>query len=304
MSVETARARRRGVAVPYDFRTPNRVSREHARLLEIAFETFARQWATQLATSLSCPTGVTLVAVTQRTYDEYVDGLVSPTALVPFVTDAALGHGVLQLSTQTALAHVDHALGGPGGEQPHRELTEIEASLTRGLIARALGTLEYAFAAVAPLTAGVEDLQQNPQLMQVARAGDALVVAQFSILVGTLELPATMMLQLTPLVARMAAAAATDTRSSDELEAHHEQALTLAGSVAEVPMDVSVRLTTVASSPERVLALAVGDLVRVPHPTGRPLEVAAADIVFAHAVATVHGNRQACLITSTEENPR
>ena len=304
MSVETARARRRGVPVPYDFRTPNRVSREHARLLEIAFETFARQWATQLATSLSCASGVSLVQVSQRTYDEYVDGLVTPTALVPFVTDAALGHGVLQLSTQTALAFVDHALGGSGGEQPHRELTEIEASLTRGLIARALSTLGYAFAAVAPLTATVEDLQQNPQSMQVARAGDALVVAQFSILIGTVELPATMMLQLTALVARMTAAAATDTRTEDELVAQYEEALTLAGSVAEVPMAVSVRFTSVSSSPERVLALGVGDLVRLPHPTGRPLEVAAADVVFAHAVATVRGNRQACLVTSTEENLR
>ena len=38
--------------VPYDFRRPNKFNREHQRALQIASETFARQFTTVLSLSL------------------------------------------------------------------------------------------------------------------------------------------------------------------------------------------------------------------------------------------------------------
>ena len=47
-----ARRRRRGSVSAYDFRHPTKLSRDHARGLQIVYETFARQWATQMTASL------------------------------------------------------------------------------------------------------------------------------------------------------------------------------------------------------------------------------------------------------------
>ena len=56
-----ARSRRRThVPEPYDFRRPMTMAREHARVLEMAFETFARQWGNQLTARLRAMAQVTL----------------------------------------------------------------------------------------------------------------------------------------------------------------------------------------------------------------------------------------------------
>jgi flagellar motor switch protein FliM len=299
----TARARRRGVVVGYDFSAPARLSREHSRLLEIAFETFARQWTTQLGSRLRCHTQVSLTSVTEETYDAYVAALPGPSALVPF-SQEGYGIGVLQLSTRSALAHLDHALGGPGGEQPHRQLTDIEVSVTLGMCERALGTLGYAFAAVAPLQPRVDGLQQDPQLVQAARATDMVVVATFNVELGRHVEQATLMLPLAPLMARLSSAAPEDVRSVEEIQRAFEAARTLSAAMTDVPVDVAVRMSPVPVPPERVLRLAVGDLLPLSHPSSRPLEVAVADTVVGSAVPTTRGNRRACLIVRHEEDPR
>lgn len=44
----SARRQRSGQPEAYDFRRPMTLAREHGRVFEMAFETFARQWGTQL----------------------------------------------------------------------------------------------------------------------------------------------------------------------------------------------------------------------------------------------------------------
>ena len=65
-------ARRRSGPQTYDFRRPNKFSREHVRALQIVNETFARQFATVLASTLRAVSHVSLTSVDQLTYDEYI----------------------------------------------------------------------------------------------------------------------------------------------------------------------------------------------------------------------------------------
>ena len=61
---------------PFDFRRPNKFSRDHVRALQIVNETFARQFGTILSTTLRAVSTVTLAGVEQMTYDEYVLSLI------------------------------------------------------------------------------------------------------------------------------------------------------------------------------------------------------------------------------------
>src|SRR5262249_3396485 len=73
--------RRNAGPQPYDFRRPNKFNRDHVRALQIVSETFARQMTTVLATTLRAVSTVTLGAVEQLTYDEYVRGVPNPSYL-------------------------------------------------------------------------------------------------------------------------------------------------------------------------------------------------------------------------------
>uniref|UniRef100_UPI0037045857 hypothetical protein n=1 Tax=Vibrio cidicii TaxID=1763883 RepID=UPI0037045857 len=66
----------------YDFRRPTTLAREHSRVLELAFETFARQWATQLTAKVRVLSQVTCDSVAMQTYDEYAASLPATTAMV------------------------------------------------------------------------------------------------------------------------------------------------------------------------------------------------------------------------------
>lgn len=299
------RTRRRGAVVEYDFAAPARLSREHTRLLEVAADTFARQWTTQLASRLTCPVAVGLAEVTQSTYDAYVESMPAVPALVVFTLD--LGDpatSVLQLTSGTALAHLDHSLGGPGGTQPERTLTEIETTVTLAMVTRALGTLGYAFAALGSPAATVEGLQQDAQLLGAGKATDVVVVATFTVQVGEHTENATLMLPMAPLLQRLGALAPQDVRTPAEIERAAEAARTMRSLLPEVPVEAAVSMSGLRVPPEQVLALAVGDVLRLSHPTDRPLLLSVAGVPVARAVTTSRGPRRAALIVSREEDSR
>ncbi|MEJ5944069.1 flagellar motor switch protein FliM [Pseudokineococcus basanitobsidens] len=299
----SARARRRGAVVPWDFRASGRMAREHLRVLELAFETLARQWTTQMVTRLRVDVGVELRAVEQTTYDEHAGTLPVPSPLVVLGTDVGAA-GLLHIPAELVLAVVDHGLGGPGGHQEPRELTELEVGVLRDLGDKAMTALEYAFATITPLGAHRTGTEQIPQLAQAAQASDQVVVAHLGVTVGPTTAEATLALVLAPLQARLGAGSAPTSRSSEELAAEARAQAAVAGAMPEVPVDVGLRLTPARTTSDRVLALSVGDVVPLGHPTHRPLEVVVAGLVVARAVPTASATRLACMVVSTEEDPR
>ena len=201
---ETARPRRgstsskRSGAEPelYDFRRPLTLAREHARLLEMAFERFARQWGTQMTARLRVLSNVTLDQLILLPYDEYVSTLPTPTAMVLCTVEQTRQTAVLQLPVGAAMVWIDYLFGGAGrgDDREGRELTEIEFTLVKDLLQHTLGDLGYAFATVTPIDVSVKSVQYNPQFVQAVPAGDAVLVAQFTVRTAEREDTATFML--------------------------------------------------------------------------------------------------------------
>lgn len=292
-------ARRSSKPVPYDFRRPTKLSRESARTLEMAYETVARQWSTLLGSAISAQCQVTFEAVGQHSYDDYVSALESPTVLAVFSPEPHVGHGFLQLSLSTAYSSIDRMLGGPDGEQPERNPTEIEAALLGRLIERLLGELRYGLTAVTELTPRLRTLEYNPQFMQIAAATDLFVVARFTIAIGgskAVPAAATVALPMSVLVSRPN----PDDEDAETVAQRRAARTAMVDLVDEVPVDVSVRFASRSMTSDRILALQVGDVVRLHHPADRPLDVVASGVVCAHGIAGTQGPRAACLVVSTE----
>ena len=66
MTQAARRTKRSAVPEPYDFRRPMTLAREHGRVLEMAFETYARQWGTLLTSRLRVVAQATLESVELR----------------------------------------------------------------------------------------------------------------------------------------------------------------------------------------------------------------------------------------------
>lgn len=290
----------REAVVAYDFRRPSKLSREHVRVLQMAYETFARRLTTLLTSGLRQVCQVTITDISQQSYEEYVTSLPQQTFLVPLSLPQLGGTGVLEFSLQTALTSIDHMLGGPGGEQAPRALTDIETSLMRGLIDEIVGVLRYSLEPVVPLTPAPGNIEYNPQFLQASAAPDAVVVGTFEMIVGSTHCTLTLCLPLAPLLPRLMTQRPREDNDLARMAAQ-DTARRLQERLGEVPVDVTVRFRPLELSPATILALREGDIVPIPHRVGSSLQVQAGGVIFAQAVAGKSGSRLAALIVKNHQ---
>src|SRR3954468_15436316 len=97
-----------GGPTAYDFRRPVKLSREHVRTLQTAFETYARSCGTLLTTRLRVVSSVTLAAVEQLNYDEYVASLNNPTVIAVVALDPLDGAVLLEMASSACMTAIDH----------------------------------------------------------------------------------------------------------------------------------------------------------------------------------------------------
>jgi len=281
-------------AEPYDFRRPTTLAREHARVLELAFETFARQWGTQLTAKVRVVSQVTCEQVAMQTYDEYASGLPATTAMVLCVLDGSNAKAVIQFPTSSALAWVSYMLGSNHAQvAPDRKFTHIEQALVRRLFDDALEDLRYSLGSLLVTSIAVDAIQYNSQFAQAAATADLMIVATFAIRVGDNAATATLAIPAAVLLPQLGQANPTST------VAHARQLIS--AQMAAVPVEVSLRLTPAIVRPSRILALAVGEVIKIPHPQHRPLDVTVDGQPMARAAVGSNGSRLACVVVTTEE---
>ena len=187
MSVTTGtkRGRNQPNVVPFDFRRPNKFSRDHVRAFQIVHETFARQLSTVLATTLRAGANCTLGTVEQLTYDEYVRSLPNPSYLIVLSLSPLPGAAILQFPLPIVFAAIDRLLGGTGDSvSPKRPLTEIESNLMRSVVDRTLRELEYAYETLVRVEAEIVQQEFNPQFAQIAAPSDMAMVVSFDTRIG------------------------------------------------------------------------------------------------------------------------
>src|SRR5919199_2059982 len=109
----------------YDFRRPDRFSKEHLRAIQNIHETFARVTASSLSSYLRSTTTVSLSSIEQVVYDEYVHQLDNPTLVNLVELQPLAGRIVVEMNMTLGLAMLDRMMGGPGRVTPRPELTDI-----------------------------------------------------------------------------------------------------------------------------------------------------------------------------------
>ncbi|GAA1338058.1 flagellar motor switch protein FliM [Arthrobacter roseus] len=281
----------------YDFRRPTTLAREHSRVLDLAFETFARQWGTQLTAKVRVICQVTSEQVIMQTYDEYAATLPATTAMVLCAIEDNEAKAVIQFSASAALDLVEHMLGGRSNTVViDRKFTEIEQALVLRLMDDALEGLQYSLGSIFKSTLSVHSIQYNSQFAQAAATSDLMIVALFEIKIGERMGPATVAIPADVLLSQLGEAnpmALTD--NAREL---------VEDQLANTPIDVSLQVSPIAVKPGFILKLAVGDVLPLPHAQNRPFDVAVGGQIMAQAAAGANGSRLACVIVSTEENQR
>lgn len=295
----------RSKAVLYDFRRPNKFTREHVRALEIASETFARQFSTVLSMSLRSMSQVSLTSVDQLTYDEYVRMIPNPSYLAVLKLPPLVGTSLFHVPLPVVMAIVDRLLGGTGtGALPERGLTDIESALMSDLMVRALQELSYAFdTLVKGLKPELVMQESNPQFAQIASATDMVVMLGLEIRIGERTGQATLCIpfsSLQPVLNDVTGRAlAAGALPSDPAAVRSALRQRLDG--ARVPVSVCFKEVTLSSA--EIVDIRPGDVLPLNHPVDEPLAVSVAGVDRFTAVPGRRGKRLACVVVERTSQP-
>lgn len=174
----------------YDFKRPERVSKEQMRAFQALHEGFSREFGAALSGMLRTIVEVKLISVDQLTYSEFVYSLENPTCFNLMKADALDGHIILDLNPSIIFPIVDRLLGG-GKEHaqnfPRRPLTEIELRLVSRITDLTIEGLKKAWSNLCNLQLRVTQVESNPQLVQIVPPNEVIVLISFELTMGEMR---------------------------------------------------------------------------------------------------------------------
>ncbi|MDR5695652.1 MAG: flagellar motor switch protein FliM [Armatimonadota bacterium] len=258
-------------AKPYDFRRPDRFSKDQIRTLSMIYGTFARLFSTSLSVYLRTNVQVLVLSVDQLTYDEFVRSIPNPTVM--FILDLAPldGQAILEVNTSLALQLIDRLLGGPGiGTGKARPLTDIEQALIERIVEKALVSLKESWQTIIPLQPRIKALEMNPQFAHIVAPSDIVLLVTMEAKVSGQSSLMNMCLPyilLQPVLSRLSATTLFATREGKR----DEKVLLRVLQGVKVP--VRVKLGEALITVRELLELRPNDVIRLDRGVDQLLEV-------------------------------
>ncbi len=249
----------------YDFKRPDKFSKDQIRTLYMIHENFGRLWNTYLSSTLRTLINVEVVSVEQFTYQEFVQSLANPSVISILAIPPLKGNVILEIDTGIAFAMIDRIFGGAGESSiKPRTLTEIEEAVVKRSLVKALENFRDAWLNVVAMSPRIERMEANPAFTQIVPPSDMVVIITMKVNVGEVEgfvnicMP---YLVLEPVMNKL-----TTTfwvASSATKEQHPEQVKILERKVTHTRVPMIVKLGNISISIREFLNLNFGDVLQL-----------------------------------------
>lgn len=248
----------------YDFKRPDKFSKEQIRTVSIMHETFARLTTTALSAQLRSMAHVHVASVDQLTYEEFIRSIPTPTTLAVINMDPLKGNAILEIDPSVTFSIIDRLFGGTGkGTKVQRDLTDIEQSVMEGIIVRILANMREAWTQVIDLRPRLGQIETNPQFAQIVPPSEMVVLVTLETKVGDEE---GMMnfcipyITIEPIISKLSS---QFWFSSVRRSSTTQYMGVLKEKLSTVDMDVVAEIGTINLPVREVLNLRVGDVVRL-----------------------------------------
>ena len=161
----------------YDFKRPDKFSKDQIRTLNMLYENFARLLNTHLSTHLRTMVNVEVVSVEQLTYQEFLQSLSNPSVIGVMALPPLKGNIIMEVNTGIAFAYIDRVFGGLGENTlKPRILTDIEEAVMRKFIAKASEFLKESWSNVTEINPILEAIEANPGFVQIVPPSDMVII--------------------------------------------------------------------------------------------------------------------------------
>jgi flagellar motor switch protein FliM len=174
----------------YDFKRPDKFSKEQIRTLSMIHEYSTRNYSDYLSEILKTDCHIHLASVDQLSYEEFIRSVPTPTTLsiVSFdiiklepEKETIVTPGILiEIDPEISRAFINFATDGKGNFRFHRpELTDLEKTIMEEPLVRMMGLIRDTWTTICDARPRLELIETNPAFCQLTPATEMGVLITF-----------------------------------------------------------------------------------------------------------------------------
>ena len=289
-------------AIPYNFRRPDRLSKEEVRSIYLLHDLLAHSLSSSLPLFMRAVCDVNLISVDQQPYGDYLKGLPDPSAIYSISVEALQGVFAVELNSSIAFPVVDRLLGGEGKELSEpRGATDLELNILEDFLEVIIDSYEEIWKPVTEFETEIIGRETRPQLVQIVSPNEVVATIVYQVQIGdasgslSICLPVVMledvMEKLNP-----AAYSASKPEPPEAIRA-------LIKNLSSVRFPIATELNKVSAKFSDLTALTEGDIIRTNHSIQKPLNLSISGIdKFFGKIATVDGTMTVQITGKNEQN--
>ncbi len=250
----------------YDFKRPNRVSKEQLRAFRGIHDKMARALSSQISAIMRSIVEIQLHSVDQMTYGEFLMSLPSPTSFNVFSMKPLDGTGVLEINPSIAFSMIDRLLGGKGDPyESTREFSDIELNLLDTILRQMMQTLKDAWGPITEIFPTVDVKESSPNVVQIVAQNEIVIMVVMEIIIGhssgmmNLCYP---VISLESILSRLASRDIMLSETSSKKSRNKELQALLGGA----KVNVTAMLGETKLMVKEILDLEVNDIIRLDRP--------------------------------------
>lgn len=291
--------KKRGKVKIYDFRRPDKFSKDQIRTIEMMHESFARHFGADLSGYIRTIAEVSVTSVKQLTYQEYSERIPNPTSIAVFSVEPLKGLCVFEINPSIIFPIIDRVLGGQGEAiAKPRELTDLEQAIVGKIIEKGFTNLKDSWHRIVDFDPEIKARETNPQFIQIVAPNEMCLNLNFEIKikehVGAMSMCIPYMV-IEPVLYKLSAKQ-WFTLSKEEMSEETQNILNDKVKKTWVPVFVNVGATELRM--KDVIGLKVGDIVKLDTGVKDELLIRVENRPMFYGKLGIKGKKKAIKVTS------
>lgn len=282
-----------GKVIPYNFRRPDRLSKDQIRSIYLLHDLFAHTLSSNLPLFLRAASEVSLISVEQQPFGEYLKGLADPTTIFTLNAEHLRGSFAIEINSPIAFPVIDRMLGGGGSELlEKRAATDLELNILEGFLSIVLDSYREAWKPIVDLATTIVGRETRPQLAQMVSQNEVVVTIVYQVQIGEAKGLMSVCLPIVTLESVIDQFNPATYAGIQEVDS--ETRLPLLDVLSRVRLRVCAEVKPLRVNYGEVMSLAEGDIIRTNHRIDTPVDIKIGGLKkFKGSLAANNGQRVA-----------
>lgn len=258
----------------YDFRSPQKFSKDHIRTLEKVHDSFARIISNYLSGQLRKNVKVDIQSVEQITYQEFIHSIPNPTIITLFKMPPLQGNILLEINPDFSFQILDILLGGNGERiKINKEFSDIDKNIMEQVTTSLIKHLVLAWNDVLEVKPAFEELITNPSANQTLGPNEPVALLNFAVEIGKKTTYMNLCIPYLSVEKVLDKLIVQYWFNNEETEIAEESREKIKTSLNSVDIDMRAELGDVEITVDEFLKLVNGDVLRLGTGSCEPIKV-------------------------------